>query len=188
MSMLLQAETAQALLREDPAESASLLAGLIDQLSTATTDIRRLVYNLRPPALDDLGLAGAIRAQAQEFNSSSLNIQLALSDNVPPLPAAVEVAAFRIVQEALTNVVRHAHARHCTVQLEVNDALEVEIADDGQGLTPQSRSGVGLASMRERAAELGGTCTVDAGAAGGVRVRARLPLVITSAPVEDGEA
>jgi len=98
-------------------------------------------------------------------------------DTLPNLPAAVEVAAFRIVQEALTNVVRHAQARTCMVHLALDgETLRIEVDDDGRGISPTRRAGVGLASMRERAAELGGDCVVEAPPAGGTRVIAHLPL------------
>jgi signal transduction histidine kinase len=97
----------------------------------------------------------------------------------PPLPAAVEVAAYRIVQEALTNVVRHAHASECVVRLALDETVEtlrLEIRDDGRGLPSERGRGVGVASMRERAAELGGECVVESfSAVGGTRVRASLP-------------
>jgi signal transduction histidine kinase len=186
-SMLLQAETAQDLLRRDPAESEALLAGLIDQLSTATADIRRLVYNLRPPSLDDLGLLGAIRAQARKCEHPALRIQLDLPDIVPSLPAAVEVAVLRIVQEALTNVVRHAAAGSCALRLTVTDRLELEITDDGAGFPAQAGAGVGVLSMRERAEELGGYCRVELGPAGGVQVRALLPITLAPHATADRE-
>ena len=104
---------------------------------------------------------------------------------LPPLPAAVEVAAYRIALEALTNVVRHAHAQHCAIRLwlessERNTFLRVEVSDDGAGLPRSLRAGVGLRSMRERAEELGGTLTIEPAQGGGTCVLARLPL--------DGEA
>jgi signal transduction histidine kinase len=93
------------------------------------------------------------------------------------LPAAVEVAAYRIAQEALTNVVRHSHAHRCVMRLWLEDnVLCLQVRDDGRGLAPERRSGVGLYAMRERAAELGGTCVVESGAGIGTRVLARLPL------------
>jgi signal transduction histidine kinase len=91
----------------------------------------------------------------------------------------VEVACYRIVQEALTNVTRHAHARTCLVRLSVDQGsgvLEVEITDDGVGISGNRVAGVGLSSMRERAEELGGTLTVEREPEGGTRVLARLPL------------
>ena len=94
---------------------------------------------------------------------------------LPPLPAAVEVAAYRITTEALTNVVRHAGARHCVIRVAMNAHLELEVTDDGCGLG-KATPGVGLTSMRERAGELGGSCSVVPAAAGGTVVRAELPL------------
>jgi signal transduction histidine kinase len=96
--------------------------------------------------------------------------------DLPPLPAAVEVAAYRIACEALTNAARHAAARTCRVRISLDGGLRVEIVDDGTGLPSERRAGVGLLSMRERAEELGGTCEVGPGPAGGTRVVARLPV------------
>ncbi|MHC4611517.1 MAG: sensor histidine kinase, partial [Planctomycetota bacterium] len=100
-------------------------------------------------------------------------------ETLPSLPAAVEVAAYRIVMEALTNVARHAQARTCNVRLWMEDGLQLEVKDDGQGLPPLYDVGVGLTSMQERAAELGGTLTVETSAGGGTAVRASLPLTDT---------
>jgi len=90
------------------------------------------------------------------------------------LPAAVEVAAYRILAEALTNVARHSQARTCTVRMSVNGALLLDVIDDGRGLSSDSVAGVGMGAMRERAAELGGTLTVTSDATG-TRILARLP-------------
>jgi signal transduction histidine kinase len=93
------------------------------------------------------------------------------------MPAAVELAAYRIAQAGLANVASHADARTCSVRLWLDDAaLNVEVLDDGRGLPKSVRAGVGLVSMRERAAELGGSCSIDSAAGGGTRVLARLPL------------
>jgi signal transduction histidine kinase len=113
-------------------------------------------------------------------------MSLEAGDALGELPAAVEVAAYRIVAEALTNVVRHSGARTCTVRLDRDDAggvpaLYVEIVDDGIGLATTRHDGVGLVSMRERARELGGDCTVLTDRDGGCRVRARLPMPVPSA-------
>ena len=97
-------------------------------------------------------------------------------DKLPPLSAAVEVASYRIVQEALANVTHHAGATHCVVRLTVTGELRIEVSDDGTGIPKDHQSGVGLHSMRERAEELGGTCIVGRSASGGTRVLARLPL------------
>jgi signal transduction histidine kinase len=105
-----------------------------------------------------------------------LPITIDASGNIPPLPAAVEVAAYRIVMEAVTNVRRHSQAQSCSVRIAAHDMLEVEIVDDGKGLPEQVQAGIGFISMRERAAELGGICTVTNGATEGTIVQATLPF------------
>lgn len=175
----LRADTLRGLIVKDPAAAQAVAAELRDEIRTAVADIRRLVYELRPPALDELGLAGALRALAAQHTSpSGLQVTIQAPEPLPPLPAAVEVAAYRIAQEALTNVVRHAEAHLCAIRLELNGHLRLEVSDDGVGFQRQGRSGVGLHSMRERAEELGGTCRVEATAAGGTRVIATFPLVL----------
>jgi signal transduction histidine kinase len=117
-----------------------------------------------------------LREQAASYRQADLQITIAAPEQLPPLPAAVEVATYRIVQEALTNVIRHAQARTCAVCLTLDDALVVEIRDDGVGLPPGGRAGVGLMSMRERTTELGGTCRIESLPGRGACIRARLPL------------
>ncbi len=147
------------------------------QMQEALADIRRIAYNLRPPALDELGLVGALKEHIASCNQAQgLHITLEAPENPPPLPAAVEVAAYRIALEAMTNVSRHAGARHCRVRLSLFDDLRLEIVDDGHGLPKALRAGVGLTSMRERAEELGGMCRAEAMPQGGTGVVARLPL------------
>ena len=177
-SLTLKLDVASDLLERDPAAARTLLLGLKGQVQGAIGDIRRLVYALRPPALDDLGLLGALREEATRYGDTGLQVTVESPERLPPLPAAVEVAAFRIAQEALTNVARHARARTCSVRLSLEEAtgtMHVEIADDGCGLALARPYGVGLASMRERAEELGGTCVVEPLPVGGTRVRASLP-------------
>jgi len=166
------------LLRQDPETAEHLLTDAITHAQEAIADIRRLVYALRPPALDDLGLLAALQEQIHQYRASGIVLMLDAPEALPLLPAAIEMACYRIVQEALANVVRHAHATEASVQLRVQEALVVEVRDNGQGLPPGVRSGVGLGSMRERAEELGGTCLVEALAKGGTRVYARLPLLV----------
>jgi signal transduction histidine kinase len=135
-----------------------------------------LVEGLRPPALDELGLAGACRQAVERLTDpAGLAVSVHVPGDLPVLPAAVEVAAYRIVVEAVTNAVRHAGARHCDVSLACTPAgLAVTVSDDGAGFQPPGHHGHGLAIMRERAEELGGTVMVT-GTAAGVTVEARLP-------------
>jgi signal transduction histidine kinase len=106
-----------------------------------------------------------------------LQVSFDVTKPMPPLPAAVEVAAYRIALEAFTNVVNHAHASACHIEIKIeNGSLLLEISDNGNGLTSNTRLGVGSTSMRERAAELGGVCIVENMSKGGTRVTARLPI------------
>jgi len=175
-TLTLRLDAARNLLDTEPKAADALLAGLKSQVQAAISDIRRLVYDLRPPALDELGLIPAIREQAANYGQNGLKISVEAPGRLPPLPAAVEVATYRIVQEAMTNVVRHAKARVCHVRLSVNHGLELRITDDGIGLPEERHAGVGIPSMRERAAELGGTFAAERLPGGGSRVLARLPL------------
>ncbi len=169
------------LANQDSAAAHKLVDELKSQVQTALADIRRIAYDLRPPALDELGLVGALKEHIASYNQvQGLQITLEAPDSPPPLAAAVEVAAYRIALEAITNVARHAHARHCAVRLRLDEQLRLEITDDGCGLPDAVRAGVGLTSMRERAEELGGTYAIEAIPTGGTRVVARLPL-----PVDD---
>ncbi|WP_146108401.1 histidine kinase [Actinokineospora auranticolor] len=160
-----------------------LLGRLRDELQGAITEIRRLAHGLRPPVLDQLGLVPAVREYAGALASRTargaepgVTITLEAPSALPGLPASVDVAAYRIICEALTNVTRHAHARWCAVKLWVDDDLHIEVVDDGVGLPCPASGGVGLASMRERAVELGGDCLVADRDRGGTRVLATLPL------------
>lgn len=114
--------------------------------------------SLGPPALDDLGLLSALRQLAERYGSEGeqLRIVVEAPEDLPPLPAAVEVAVYRIAQEALTNVVRHARAKSCIVRLTVAEDVSLEVTDDGIGIPAERSAGVGLSSMRERAAETDG--------------------------------
>jgi len=139
-------------------------------------DVRRIVEGLRPPALDELGLPDAVAQLADRLTAGAeLTVQVS-ADPLPRLEAAVEVAAYRITQEALANVLRHAGARSVAVRLEsVPAGLVVEVRDDGHGGVVPRADGVGLASMRERAEEIGGSFTIVATAGSGTTVRAVLP-------------
>ena len=147
------------------------------QMQEVLADIRRIAYDLRPPALDELGLVGALKAHIASHNQvQGLQITLEAPENPPPLPAAVEVAAYRIALEAMTNVSRHSGARHCCVRLSLPDNLCLEVTDDGRGLPKRVQVGVGLTSMRERAEELGGMCVAEVLPQGGTGITAHLPL------------
>ena len=160
----------------DPTTMA-LLSRLADEVQTSVGEVKRIVRDLRPTALDDQGLAGALSEFVRGLDGV-LEVELDLPADEPVLPAAVEVATYRIATEALTNVVRHAAATSCRLRLEVNDHVDIDVTDDGVGIATNRRAGVGLAAMRERATELGGTLAVDAVEPHGTRVHAVLPLVV----------
>ncbi len=178
------------LVRRDPAGAEAAAVELGVELRAAVADIRRLVHGLRPPALDELGLVGAIRQRAGQYATGGqltvdaedasdgvlLDVVVEAPPKLPELPAAVEVAVYRIVEESLTNVVRHARARRVIVRLTIDDDLELSVQDDGIGIGSGQPIGVGLLSMRERAVELGGTFTADVLPGGGTCVDVRLPL------------
>ena len=187
-SLTMTAEAARDLVSTDPERAQELLTNLVERAQAAVSDVRHLVYALRPPALDALGLLGALRAHADHHSDGGVRVSVESPEQLPPLPAAVEVAAYRIVLEAINNAERHAEAHTCVVRVapdEAAAALRVEIVDDGRGIGEDRGTGVGLSSMRERAAELGGWCTVEALASGGTRVRAYLPCGGDSRTADD---
>ena len=165
-------------LRTNPDGAEALLVGLRADTAAAITEIRRLVEGLRPPALDELGLVGAIRQHVATLHSSSgtpLAVTVDVDDPLPVMSAATEVAAYRIVVEALTNAARHAAASTASVELRVrHDDLVLAVRDDGRS-GAEWTPGVGISSMRERAAQVGGTLRTSATGSGGL-VEATLPL------------
>lgn len=157
----------------DP-ELARLAADLHDDIAGAVAQTREIAYGLRPPILDDLGLVAAIAGRIHGPDELAVHIE-APADPLD-LPAAVDLAALRIVQEAVSNVRRHAGATRCTVALALHgDTLTVRVTDDGVGLPERLRPGLGLSSIRERATELGGTVEFGAADGGGACVDVRLP-------------
>jgi len=191
---LLKIGAARSRLEEEPARAGLLLDQLEEDVETTLAEIRHLVYGLRPPELDQLGLLEAIHQYADRYSSGGNNkpdddgllITIETPAEFPLLMAAVEVAAYRIIQEGLKNVVTHSNARHCQVKISVNgDWLKLEIIDDGLGIAPDQASGVGLASMRERAEELGGAFQISGKPGFGTRVSAQLPLAILDTPGQD---
>jgi two-component system, NarL family, sensor kinase len=180
--VVLNAEAARRLVRTDPARSETLLGDLRDQTTAALADIRRLVYELRPPALDSLGLVGALQEYAMVLSRRAdgvpLTVTVEAAGPLGDLPAAAEVAAYRIVTEALTNVTRHSNAASATVVLRREGGeLQVAVHDDGLNAGGGWQPGVGLTSIRERAAELGGRCTIVLDRTGG-RIDVWLPVPV----------
>jgi two-component system, NarL family, sensor kinase len=152
-----------------------LIESALDQTHTAVADVRRIVRDLRPPALDDLGLMAALRVHAEKL--SPLRVEFDLDSSLAPLPAAVETALYRVACEALTNVVRHARASCCRVTLGVGDGgVALRVEDDGDGFRTPAESGVGLRSMRERATELGGRLSFGRAQRGGAILELWLPI------------
>jgi signal transduction histidine kinase len=178
-SQTLGLEAVAQLMPANPEKAQALLSSLKIQAQEAMLDVRRLVYDLRPPALDDLGLVGALQQSASRYATGELRFSFDVPHTLPELPAAVETAAYRIAQEAMTNVVRHAGATLCTVRLSCRDAhLIVEIRDNGRGLSPDRTCGVGLQAMKERTTELNGQFLLESLPDDGTLVRARLPLEV----------
>jgi signal transduction histidine kinase len=180
--LALTAATAGDLLERDLGAARRLVGELQTALRTSVADVRRLAHDLRPPVLDELGLLAALHERAHQFETGALRVEVQAPAALPRLPAAVEVAAYRIGSEALLNVVRHAQATCCSVRLAACDArLRLEVLDDGIGIRDGAVAGVGLRSMRERALELGGTLSIDARPEGGTRVVAELPVGVADA-------
>lgn len=196
-SLALSASAAGEYMRKDPPRAASIVSELESDIRVIVADIREFVHNLRPPALDQYGLVEAIRQRADRLqqlgtaqggDGKRMKMEVTAPGSLPVLPAAVEVAAYRIVSEALVNAVKHSQAGLCRVTLDVqtgphSEELYVEIVDDGVGMSMADSgaargqaSGVGLTSLRERAAELGGRSSIESGEGGGSRVAAWLPL------------
>ena len=151
-------------------------------LADALAEIRRVVSDLRPAALDELGFVGAIRQQAYRLtteptdSATPMTLDVSIPAVMPRLSAALEVALLRISGEALTNVVRHAAASNCTLKLEVRDAVLLQISDDGRGLQSGNLSGIGLTSMRRRAEDLGGSFTAEGRLPSGTVVLVSIPM------------
>jgi signal transduction histidine kinase len=179
-AVTLKADAARSVLAAAPDRADGLLAELRGDAKQAIGDLRRIIYDLRPASLDELGLLGALGEQVDRFGRQGLSVTLQAPATLPVLPAAVEVAAYRIVTEALTNIARHAQARHASVTVSVDDGFCLDVQDDGTASTASGdgwRPGVGLVSMAERVAEVGGTLQAGPTPTGG-RVHANLPLAL----------
>jgi signal transduction histidine kinase len=177
-AVTLKADAARSALDITPDRADGLLAELRGDAKQAIGDLRRIIYDLRPASLDELGLLGALGEQVDRFGRQGLSVTLQAPPALPALPAAVEVAAYRIVTEALANAARHAHASRASVTVSVEDGFCLDVQDDGTANTVNGngwRPGVGLVSMAERVAEVGGTLQAGPTPTGG-RVQASLPL------------
>jgi signal transduction histidine kinase len=185
-SLPLKVDAAMDLIAQDQAKSVQLLQDVKLQAQQLVGDVRRVVHDLRPPALDELGLIEALRGALSPLRTHPDGLQITLSSNILPtnLPAAVEVATYRITMEAVTNVIKHAQAQNCWITLQIVTelaTLQISIEDDGVGLPAAIMPNVGLGSMRERAEELGGIFQVQSRQSGGTRIAVSLPLSETSA-------
>ncbi|MBN1171573.1 MAG: sensor histidine kinase [Micromonosporaceae bacterium] len=173
MAMQLRAATK---VLAQPKKADAILTGLSEDLRLCTAEIRQLVDQLGPAALNH-GLVEALRSECQRFTQAGLTVDLAADARIDGLPAVVETAAYRIASEALTNIAKHSKATRCQVTLShTTTTLTMEIADNGVGIPSSRRRGVGLHSMRERAAELGGACVITEGEPTGTVVRVQLPV------------
>jgi len=147
-------------------------------------DVRRIARELRPEALDDLGLVNALLSLCRRVDTQSgVEVRARIADNLPPLTPEVELVVYRVAQESLTNVIRHADARHSEMALQTDGhAIVLTVSDDGVGLpSPHDLDGgTGLTGMRERALLVGGRLTLGERTAGGTQVRLRVPIAGTS--------
>ncbi len=174
-SFQLQLSAIRTFMQQNPGEAERLIEELRDDMRQATAEVRSLVYGLRPPMLDDLGLVAAIKHL--NLPASSFQLEVIAPEPMPPLPAATEVAVYRIASEAIHNVVKHAEATTCVVVIAVEaKTLILRVSDDGRSTAVNHTAGIGIQSMRERAAELGGTISIHVGENDGTRVEVRLPL------------
>jgi len=154
-----------------------LLQRLADEIDSSVEEVKRIVRDLRPSALDQLGLTAAVMEFAHRLDGV-VQVHLELPRPDATLPAAVEVAIYRIVTEALTNVVRHAAATRCWLRIDAGEAVDIEVVDDGIGIRAGAPRGIGLTAMHERAAELGGTVTLSPNRPHGTRLHVRLPAAL----------
>jgi signal transduction histidine kinase len=164
------------LFERNPTAARAMLGEVTEQLNATILQVRGLAYQLHPPELELLGLVGALRERAQ--TDTGLAIRIDAPETLPPLPAAIGTAAYYIALEALTNAKKHASAKSCRIRLvHGNDVLELDITDDGRGVAPEVPRGLGLLSMKGRAAEVGGTCRIERAQQGGTLVSVRLPCL-----------
>jgi two-component system NarL family sensor kinase len=189
-AVTMRTEVASAIVTRDPQAAKSLLAELHADACSALAEVRRLAGTKPEVVPRETCLEAALRCQAHRFRQASGG-RLAVTVTVAPMardiPGVVENAIFRIASEALTNAARHAHATRCPIRVWTDDdAVHIEVIDDGVGLPRRPRPGVGLTSMRDRAHELGGHCVVENVVPHGTRIYATMPTTgrpITGRPV-----
>ncbi len=181
-NLVLRAEICERLLDMDPARAKNELSGLKSVVNATLQETRRFIFDLRPMILDDLGLEPTLRRYVQQFTSKhKVEVGVTINGMHGRLPGDIEVACFRIVQEALQNVAQHAHAKHAQVTIDVNgDVVAVTVEDDGAGFGgDESRMAdpkrKGLATMRQRVGMYGGQMTIDTAPGRGTRINATLP-------------
>ncbi|MBT9133514.1 MAG: Signal transduction histidine-protein kinase/phosphatase DegS [Firmicutes bacterium] len=182
-NVMLRAEICERLLDADLAQVRGELRSLKEVVRGSIKDIRKVIFDLRPMALDDLGLVPALKRYISDVKEQrGLLVELSVQGLDRRMPSVVEVASFRIVQEGLNNVLKHARAAKVQVKIEFGkDALLISITDDGQGfavdeaLTERGEH-FGLLSMRERVQLLEGTCQIESAPGRGSSVMVRLPI------------
>lgn len=184
VGMAMQLSAARKMVAGQP-QAEVLLSDLAGDLQRCTGEMRQVVDQLRPRALDG-GLESAVRAVCQQFSGADLVLEKDVAADLGVLPAAVETAAYRILSEALTNVVRHSGARTCWITVRRTDGLTLIVRDDGTGIGPRARRGEGLDSMRARASELGGIFEISGVPDGGTQIRVVLPLPVVAASGPEG--
>ena len=175
-AVILEIERAAA---QGPESERDRMAELAAELQTTLDEIRRISRELRPEALDDLGLINALIALSRRAGrQGDLEIERKLADDLPPLSAELELVIYRVAQEALTNVLRHAEASHCLVELQSQDGqVELRVSDDGRGMPGRIEGeSIGIEGMRERALLAGGSLAIEARANAGTTVRLTVPV------------
>jgi two-component system sensor histidine kinase UhpB len=179
----IEAERAAGTATDDRAQALRRAATAVRE---SLDDVRRIARELRPEALDDLGLVNALISLCRRVDAQSgLRVRIHVAEALPALPPEAEVVVYRVAQESLTNVIRHAGARTADVTLrDGQDALILTVRDDGAGLPAgaQAEGGTGLAGMRERAMLVDGRLTLRSSPGGGTEVELRVPLAEGACP------
>ena len=178
-AITLQLESAQRKIAQEPAKAQTRVTTAMTLARTALEELRRNVEGLRSDPLAGETLAGAIARLGRKFTSETgVQLTIQASNELPPLPSSVEIAIFRIVSEALSNIQRHADARRVAIRIDsARESVNVKIDDDGRGFeTTAPSAGFGVLGMKERAQALGGSFTVQSSPVGGTNVLVSLPV------------